>query len=578
MLNLLKTNNTWWYAAVSLGVLLQLLAFAIPLFDDAALMGVAASIFQENSAAALLTYPHPPLGFLFYFLSTSLLGVSVFSLRLVSLAFNFLTFIVLYKFAKVLYNEKAARTAVLLLLFTFYPFYTGLIVDVDGSMMTFFGSLLFFSLYKFLNQPQNKKWLVLALLASGIFFNIKLRLLIFFLSVVVFIYLITKSQRQTAKYSLYVLLSVLFFGAISFLIIQQISAELFKEQLARIILHSGQASYALFSKIQQPLKFLNLAVALTPFYILLVFTRLFHRVKRDALLFSWLIPPSVVYLLTIPIELAASYPRFFSVIYPPMILLSSALINDLVEKNKRNNNVLGKLFLVFCFLGMLVLSMIVNGLANDHWYFVSADSSVIKVFQPLLVFYLLLPIIAFGSYCIFKKLNLSKWAQLSFSTFVAVSLAFNLFLILDPAIDSTHRNLIKDIKDFSKSQEFVLPVYSLNEDVPFYANKNNAPILHLNNPDFLKELIKRNNVTGLNYLDLDTDDATVKKYVDTLGGTVILLNYPSKYVPPVTKERIKYFSQRCTRINKKEYKTADLLFFTCQKAKQTQIKQVQYEG
>ncbi len=102
----MHNSDKWFITIIIIGIILQATAVIItPLYDDSAAMAQFGYLAMKNKVAWLL-YPHPPIGFIFYFIPMLLLGVSDLSIKLPPLLFNFATIYLIYELTKRIYNLK----------------------------------------------------------------------------------------------------------------------------------------------------------------------------------------------------------------------------------------------------------------------------------------------------------------------------------------------------------------------------------------------------------------------------------------------------------------------------------------
>lgn len=555
------SSSKLFYLVILVGFIFQLITFTLKLYGDSAAMAQFAYLVKHSSVAWLL-YAHLPIGFLFYFISFSVFGVSDFSIHLVPFIFNLGSFYLIYKLTEQIYDVKIAKIAVVLCLFTFFPFSGNIFVDLGGSIAVFFNVLLLLSFFYF-TKNNSCYWVLVGCVSAGIFFSLKLQHILVFPSLVLFIYMLKKNIKQTCKYSAYLFLSTFLFFLINILFVKLISGEFFIYFITRVFSHSAQFTTPLWVKLTSPLKFINLFVAMTPLYMVLPILRMSARLKKDYLLFVWLVPSIVLFILLAPIELAGTYPRYFVIFYPPLVMLSAAYLYEKFYALRQFKSLDFILLGVFSVL-FVFASVIFNSVARNHWFFMTADGPIIKINQLLLAFYGISPFVMLVLHSFFVKLQRIKFANFCFYSVCVILISFNLFLFAELFFDSTHQTLIDELKDFSITNRIKEPIYSWNSDVPYYVNTDKKIILNILNELPLTELMKRSNITGLNYVDLDSDFDAVKKVLDLQGGTVILLNYPAKYVlSEENKEKIKFFEQRCTRLKNSQCKYGDLMIFGC---------------
>ena len=95
-------KNYVFYTLVSIGILLHLMVFTLPLFDDATAWGNTLTL--THVLKGWLQNQHLPPGIFFYYISALIFGITDFALRVVPLLFNMLSIALLFVLAKRWYN------------------------------------------------------------------------------------------------------------------------------------------------------------------------------------------------------------------------------------------------------------------------------------------------------------------------------------------------------------------------------------------------------------------------------------------------------------------------------------------
>ena len=570
--------NLLLFTLIAIGLIFRISYLFIPLYDDSALIGISAK-YYDSLGNNLIVIPHPPLTTLFFLMSTYFLCISTFSLRLVPLIFNITIFFLALAIVNKIYNDKKInRIFTVLFSITFIPAFMSFLVDSDGSVMVFFILSILYLLLNLTNTPKNSKstkineFLVYLLFAAGVM--TKFRFLIFILPLSFWFYFYCKDFRKTIVMLIKTILTSLFVFSAWALTNYYIQGRAFIYSAQEILFHSSP-SFISLSKFN-PIIYINLFVVLTPLFVgtlILYIINLFSAIKiktgnqlnflkllkefissNEKWMLPWLFLLIVLFVL-LPHQSAADYARYYSIIFIPILVVASKTIKEV------NISLTSVLSVSAISITIGYISALLNLSSDTFWYYLSASGPIIALNQKIMLFYLILSALFFVSFLVKQK-------KIFFLLFLLFSVSFNSFLLFSTVLDNTHRQLINVVENYAKDNYIKLPTYSWNEDIPFYVSKySGKALLNINVIDereknYAKELGSDEN----GYYDLDSDISEIEKAIKKYGGTVILLNYPQKYVidmNPVNKEKINMIKQNCNLTKEVNYEHGEIQIFSC---------------
>ena len=293
------------------------------------------------------------------------------------------------------------------------------------------------------------------------------------------------------------------------------------------------------------MNYLNLSIIITPLFyglILLFFTAQARAARKklslkesiyvlsnspDRWFISWFIIVFGELLILLPGELAPDFARYLSLGFIPLIVLSVRFLTI----SKISLRTIFATGIVSTIAGYAVF--LFNTKQSSFWYYLSASGPIIPIHQRILILF-------FGSsfalfcivftYVLTQKNN--RFLIYSLTAFLLCTLTFNAFLIFTTLFNTTHQFIIQDFEAYAKNKEITLPIYVWNEDIPFYLRLpqgGSAPNVRYLLPEF-REYAQRTGFSNNGYYDLDQDPEKVKSLIEKNGGTVLILNYPYKYV------------------------------------------------
>lgn len=522
---------------ISIGILYRLFALNIPLYDDAALLGITATYYDKLGSNMFLI-PHPPLTAVFYSIIALIGGVSTGMMRLVPLLFNLASIFLTIRILNKIYGDYTLNKIVLTLFsLTFASFLMSFIVDSDSSFLVL---IILLILNCMINA--SKVFSISRLILISLLFSIgvlaKFRFIILFPVIMMWFYFTSKKFTKTIIFALQAAIAtiVIFGGWVALELV--FNWKNVSTAILSIIQHSSP-SFLSLTKIN-PFIYLNLMVAMTPFFIAMVILYFFDLLiivrqgnwrsfRKDKFFIIWIGLLTPILFILLPAELAPDYARYFSVVFIPLIILSARELMLL--------GVSKVAFYVTSVISILLgyAAFIFNSRAQSFWYYVTASGPVIAINQKILILFLALPILLIVPVFIAKLEGTKKfsgWQHICFLLFLTTALSFNSFLSFATTLDNTHISIIKDFTNYAKEHKIKLPIYSWNEDIPFYiggCKGESAPNINSINNEF-REYAAMTGFDEQGFYDLDQDINKTKATIEKYGGTVMLLNHPYKYV------------------------------------------------
>ena len=520
--------------------------FVLPIFHDVGWYR-ASTLFYDGSYMNLIQLEHPYLGYYFFLAGLKLFGIHDYVVRVVPFIFSLVELCLLFFIAKKWYDYKTAIAVVMLWSLTFFSYINALSPEGDGSIMAVFSIFLFYFLYYFL-ENFDKKNLILSGIFYGLLILIKVRGILFLIPITIYFLYIKKNIKWCfVRISILCAIGLAVFSIFPFLVFLE-NPEEFTQLMMQIIIHNTGESGLLY-KFLHPLMFLQVFVVLSPLYLFLFLKGMQKKwANVDALLIIWFISLFVALLALLPAGgLAAVYPRYISFLLPPLLLLSAKGLVSLKYSSKQ------WLFILF-FTGLLYgISHFINELAQDYWYYSSAAMGVYKIAQPLLLLYLLIPL---GLLFFYRVIKNKLFKNLFLSAFFIITLTFNFHFILEPVVDGTHKNILKELQTFHESHVVKKPLFFWAEDLAFYMKSNGLNIATFTNP------LRRSYAEKIGYNDqghfhFDVTDSVAMDRLKSSGGTVYTLYVPYKYALQKDKNRQnedKYLKDNCTLLKSVVYK------------------------
>lgn len=491
-----------------------------PNFDEVT-WAYAIKELLHNSVYFSRFIPHPPLAVLLYFISSSALGFSVQSLRLVPMIAGLFTVVVSYYFAKSLYGRRAAVFSAALMSVIFYPVWMSLFIDVDGNVLTLFSLLTVFAFHKFEGTRDNR-WIML----TGIFLGLALLSkypAVFLFPVLILYDIISNGFRNLRPIILISVIGVavfMIFPAVSFL---SGNPEMFTESLAWGSKNIGRADTAdLFRAYSLSIGklFVFLFQYGTPILLLIPLYFLKNRKRRDYLLISYVLVVLAFYTFFIS---GGPKARYITPAVPVLLILSSKVISDFVTKARKSGIVFGSVF-ALSLLMIVLLNSYGTGEAfnsqnpdvglliqNSMFWYSGFASSPFAIHIHSLVF------VAAASLILF--LLWLRSGQRFLIALVSLSLAFNFFVIAQsfyPTVGSDFTGTVQGMAEYQKTGGLECEL-TTEKAFMFYIED-----LEFVNEDFTREDVE-GCVLGVNIQGMLGSE----RFRDLLGGCEVIETFES---------------------------------------------------
>lgn len=552
---------------VFIGILLRAITLDIPLYDDAA--GIPAiGQYHDVLLTNILHSPHGVWNTLFFVIGMKLFGMSTIGIRMITFLFSLAYLWLLYHCGKCLFGERTARLAVVINLFTFFAFFNYFIIESDGIMASFFSLLIVFSFIKYIDEKKRRTWLGVSLLTFGFLVGMKPRFGAIIIPILFLVWCRTKNVKKSIVVIGLYLFTSLFVILISLGMLYVVHGDRWVVFVSTMLAHN-RISFgfeSMVSKILQPAVFIQLGISLSPLFVFLPLLTIKYWKKEYGVLYAWIIQ-SCVYMVLIP--QGFSLIRFVSgALLPPLSLLTADVLSELK---------LSKGALAFIGWGSVVLTgfslFLNNNIAADYWFFLTEMGPVIKVWQPIIYGVFTLCFFVFTVMIIVKKRVVRVLAEV---IFFILALSFNMLLLIEPVIDRTHHDLIKEGQRYGDEKKDLGIVYAWNEDIAFYTGNRGVYIPSEDEVDLglefdankcQREYSRSVGLGKQGYIDLSLPLDKIKNYILKEGGTVFLLNYPYKYVVEKAsseiKEKIVFIEKVCRKEKEKNFKTGALVIYVC---------------
>lgn len=542
-----------------LGIFLKLLLVSsLPVYHDVGWY-ISLATHYDSAFMNLIVLEHPPFGYYPYFIALQLLGIHDWVIRLVPFLFSLIELGLVYLIAKKWFDTKTAWYTVALFSLTYFAAFNALSPEGDGSIMGLFSLLLLYSFFLFYDAVKRKNhslYFFLSCFFLGFLLLIKVRAIIVLLPLFLYSYYKTRNILQTVLHTF--LLG--FFAALVFcifpLLVFLASPDAAIPLLKQVLLHNT-GEFSLLYKFLHPMLFLHVLVVLTPLLVLLFFfgvKKTEAKKENDALvlLTLWFVSLFCILLLVLPEGLAAAYPRYISFLAPVLLLLCARglVMLDLSRKME-----------CCIFFGSLLVGGILsfaNQHASSYWFLESAAMGILKIAKWILV-------AVFGTCLLFVLCYFISKKKVFLCFFLTIALGFNLFLLVEPLVDTTHKDMLDDITAYYHSSSFEQPIFLWAEDLAFYFGIETRNINLITDPALrlYAEKIGYDD-TGYYYMRLvDSDSMYV---LSERGGTVFALYYPLEYTLQEgqgRREEYLYLVNNCSLLQEFSYPHALAVVYEC---------------
>ncbi len=447
---------------------------------------------------------HPPLTSLIYWLFLNVFGYGYQTFRFTALVFGILTIIVTYCLAREIYGEGVARVSVVMMAVSFYSILASLQIDMDGSILCFLTSFTLYAYFIYL-KSNSYRWL----LVSSVFFSLSLltKYSAVVIVLIVFVYMLISRRDKLASMLPFVVIGGAIF--LVFPVVSYVSGNwaIFTDTLVWGSENVESRGMGIMkSSVKHLYRLVQYGTPLLLLFPLISFAR--RRKKEENLLYVWFVVYFLFYTFVVS---GGNISRYFMIIIPPLVILSARAFFILFGSVGKRDllSIVGVALVLF---GVICLQ---NGGAQtiepftlerqnfnvisqnaDIWYY-STSGPLFRVSSFSFIF-VLVGSVLLAVLCSFAKGHARKLWIL----FVAISLAFNMFLVeefLFHGYSPDYNVVMEDMVSYYNDNNLPQPLYSVNEDIAYF-------------------------LTNGSFYNLKSGDARLT--LGKEGGTAVLLNLP----------------------------------------------------
>ena len=501
-----------------LAIVIKLVGLNSAIYDDEA--NYAFSITNADDLGFNPHYYSPILMQWIGVLTTSIFGISTVVFRAIPFITSFFTLGLTYVFAKEVYNKKAAFTAVVLMLTSFYFTLASLQLDVEGSLVTLFVLATIYSFWKY-EKTHEFPWGVASGIAGGLALMSKNTSIV--IAPILAIYVLIKYRLNVFKAikSMVIPGIVTFFIGLGYLILSYID----NPNNVQFLLGHGAPRVGVQLTLLSPAMFLFWA---TPLLIGLALLALFKFEKQDTLFLVWL---SVAILFNTFVINTGDFSRYYMHTIPAMAILGGVVISKFRFNRKQvlAGVVVGAVYYVIIVLLNARLLKLVPRIMSyymsqikllDFNFLFSYTSSSGPTFGvSFLIILLTFSLSAILLFLIVVGRKTTKFATLCLVLFLAINIAFNAVLIQEYVFHvqgPDPSQATYDLVEYFYQNNLSYPVYSNDEGILFY----------LDYSYWASNRLVGSSIVSLPDNEFDVDISAKLARVQKDGGTVLLLNWP----------------------------------------------------
>ena len=467
--------------------------------------------------------------------ATDILGVHVWSLRLVSLIFSLLTLLGTYLLAKEIYDQKAALFAAAILALSSWHALVSTSISFDGAFLTFYTLLTIYCFMRYEhasleNAAQKNIWLVLCGIAFGLTVLTKYTGVLIFPALLIYSFIAQGGPWSARKDVKEIIVPFLIIGAISLVVFSAFPiAVLFSGDLSyfSVTIHHGDTyfggrsisiillavQYALAALWAGPL--LIIGYLLSVIYVMRVRKkRVNGAAKREELLFHIFIIIVLCFYTFIVQDPFRPAERYFTVLLPLLcVIIGNFLARVALTRKEWAMAAAGTFIMLIVDFALNVQpgallpfypkSNFINALAEFHWNFFipfTGDQGPVGLYVHVLVY-----IIAFAAAAICCAMWLVRKNKMALSIFIAVSLALNVFVMTELALHVTSPDIgrvAEQAAQYIRQESLPGPYYTFRDPALQYSLGQSAT-----------------------NIDFDADPSATKAVL-TRGGTLLLIDFP----------------------------------------------------
>lgn len=461
-----------------------------------------------------------PMSQFVYSVYSLIVGIGIVKLRFLGFVIGLINLCLVFILAKKLFDIKTALFSVFLMAACYWHLFSSYMVERDGSLLMFFFLIVSLLYLKFRNSNQYK-WLFFASFVCG--FSLLLKSSAIFISAMLFFFVIYDNRKNLWNRRKEIF--TVFFNIVIFDIIFYAGWLLFSYHFAAdyylsMFSHSVPLNYVSFSVLSVLREFGYILLWGSPLLFFLTLLSIGNSEKNKSYLLIWLLVVIFGYSVS---SYGGAIDRYLSVLIPVLCILSARFISKIkFTSNQIKSGIITFLFFLL-FLNVLSLTKHEYIYHNLKQYLLNAISLKWNFLFP---FYgaggpsFMIPFTAIAisiilSSLLFLFVIFSKKHKITaIMLFIAISFAFNLFIIQEFIFNSYSVDISKATYDMSDSYA------SSGKNDILYTNAVTIPIL-LN--------MEKERVTILrcpvgNNSCWDKLSASMK----STGGTVLIVDFPKK--------------------------------------------------
>jgi len=419
---------------------------------------------------------HTPLFLVYLAGVVHLFHLNEFFIRFSITIFSIASVLLIYFIGKMLGGQKVGLVSMFLLAISALHVEYSQMVDIDGSLFTFFILLTIFSFFKW-QKLKNTKYLIL-FISSFVTSLLTKEITIFLFPVLFFYFLKEKKTFTFFKISIITLVVSLTF---LFLFNILLSTNFFEGILSfstNFIIHRFRTN--LWNRVYQ---FLGITTwKFTPPLLLLIIPSIFYNWKKASQFYKFLI----YFLLSFSIfyTLILGVTRYFVPIVPIIcLLLANYITNYKIRYTQKTFLIISitavLCFTVFYFFRIRTDVLFLNNIKNNFW------------FISIPFWLCVIPI----------SLQFTKHRNIGFVILIGMLIGYNIFFAqetINPLITPDFNKAVKDAVKFIENSSIEGPVVTMH-DISFYSKKDFYYIEFLFTAEELDSLIKEGKIEYVIY-------------------------------------------------------------------------------
>ncbi len=530
-------------AILLLGFAARLPFLSLPLFGDNALWALLVQ-HTDKLGMNVLAIPHPPLAPWAYNTGTLVFQDLALSVRAIPLIFSVLIAFASALFARRVYGERTGLFTAFLVLFSSYGLVSSLITDSDPTLLSLFLVGLFWSAFEYANSG-NSKWLVPSAVFSALLLFTKLQSVLLLVPVCAYVFFNSR-KRDALAFS-----AALFSGAALSLIAFPLLVFLVEPwawpAVSSIVY--GHNSFAVLSQLSNPvaaasskLSFLfPLAMNFGSLLLGLVLLSFFSIRRQDQPFLWWLFGTGLLYFLVLPGWIGADMVRFYSVLVPPAAILSARFLTE-------NEKSFSKVLVVSSAAVFAALFAGINAafpFPEQNWYNVSLTCIGSRISFPAIGFAVLFAAIPLAM-CLSRVMKRRPLHPFAFQFFLSVSLGFGIFFAAAPLLQPDYSLAVAAMNSHIASSPPAGTLFVWNSAAAYYAGYDHS-FYDWDSPEARSYASLAGFLESREYLDASVTPPGQLDARLARGGTVVLLEYPVKYVMqnPARETALTLILKRC---------------------------------